>query len=266
MEGSEIQACRFQIDALSPHCQASLSLRLYATPDSDSHQGPDIIQSPLHMPFLCLLHLSGGALAPSLLPPSSFLQARHTLLPFSSVPSPPQQPLIHTLRNLQLVGGLSYTPPKDPGQAPSHGRSPAQFYPLEAQGPLLLASLPSSQSVPRWLPPISARLIPCGPHMTEAPSPGSQGEGRGSFTDHVASSGRHHSLLRHVSQNPSLSLPRWCQAGLGGGEQSEEGPASSCSEHLQQKGAISVSWSKGFISQMRKLWSREGEGRLEVLL
>lgn len=171
----------------SPLCQVSLSLRLYVAPDSDSHQGPGIIQSLLHKPFLCLLHLSGGALAPSLLPPSSFLQSRHTI----PSPSPPFQ--THPTALGSCTGKLTagrwpvLTPPKGPGRAPSPRRNPALSFPLDAQGPPSPACFsPLSPACPQVAAsPLSPTNPPWSSHDRGTLS-GSEGEGQGSFTDHVA--------------------------------------------------------------------------------
>lgn len=79
--------------------------------------------------------------------------------------------------------------------------------------------------------------------MTEAPSPGQKERVRAPLQITLPP-------LTPQACEPPPAVPSQCQAGLGSREQSEEeGPASSSSGHLQQKGATSVSWSKDLISQ-----------------
>lgn len=109
--------------------------------------------------------------------------------------------------------------------------------------------------------------------MTELPSPGFKGRGSGILCRSCCLLGTRHSFLRHVSHSrlrpppPSpISVRLWLDSGSGdrvkkkGGQSEEEGwpllPLSTDPER-----ARSVSWSSGLISQMSKLWPREGEGR-----
>lgn len=150
-----------------PPCQVSLCLGPYVTPDSDSYHDQASFKPPCTHPSSACIALRQGALTPSLLPPFSFLQARHTPPSpspgfLAQAPSPlawPPELLTLTLglctQKLIAGGKVACPTPLQRSQAgaPSHCRTPAgpsqqlSSLPLRPEVlPLLLPSLPSSQS------------------------------------------------------------------------------------------------------------------------